>query len=157
KGAAVQYYSLAGPGAPKGLISGWQGTEVSTADGAFHIPVLPGKGHLLIIGPDGRYLHEEIGANLLYGGPPGGDRYHPGAVVKPDLPKEARVKDVAVTLRRGVSVQGRLVGPGGEPVGKALMICRLHVTALSPFWRFPIEVRDGKFELHGLDPEKSCP
>ena len=28
------------------------------------------------------------------------------------------------------------------------MICRLHVTALNPFWRFPVEVRDGRFELH---------
>jgi RNA polymerase sigma factor (sigma-70 family) len=156
-GAAVQYYPLAGSGAPKGLISGWQGIEVSKADGAFHIPVLPGKGHLLIIGPDGRYLHEEIGANVLYNDRPGGMRYYPDAVVKLDLPKEARAKDVAVTLRRGVSVKGRLVGPGGEPVGKALMICRLHVSALSPYWRFPVEVRDGQFELHGLDPEKSCP
>jgi protocatechuate 3,4-dioxygenase beta subunit len=157
KGAAVQYYPLAGSGAPKGLISGWQGTEVSKADGAFHIPVLPAKGHLLIIGPDGRYLHEEIGANVLYNGRPGGMRYYPDAVVKLDLPKEARAKDVAVTLRRGVSVKGRLIGPGGEPVGKALMICRLHVTALSPHWRFPVEVRDGQFALNGLDPEKSCP
>jgi RNA polymerase sigma factor (sigma-70 family) len=159
KRAAVQYYPLseADSRPPKGLISGWQGTEVSKADGAFHIPVLPGKGYLLIIGPDGRYIHEEIGNMVLFNGRPGGTRYYPDALVKLDLPKETRGKDVAVTLRRGVSVKGRLVGPGGEPVGKALMICRLHVTALSPFWRFPVEVRDGQFELHGLDPEKSCP
>jgi RNA polymerase sigma factor (sigma-70 family) len=157
KGAAVQYFPLPEAGAPKGLISGWQGIEVSKEDGAFHIPVFPGKGHLLIIGPEGRYVHEEIGASQLYSGRPGGIRYYPDAVVKLDLPKAAQVKDVAVTLKRGASVKGRLVGPGGEPVGKALMICRLHVSALSPNWRFPVEVRDGQFELHGLDPEKPCP
>jgi RNA polymerase sigma factor (sigma-70 family) len=158
-GAAVQYYPLQtdNPNFRRDIISGWQGTEVSKADGSFHIPVLPGKGHLLIVGPDGRYLHEEIGANVLYNGRPGGMRYYPDAVVQLDPPKDERVKDVAVTLRRGVSVKGCLVGPNGEPVGKALLICRLHVDALSPFWRFAVEVRGGKFELHGLDPEKSCP
>ncbi|HYT93399.1 MAG TPA: hypothetical protein VEL76_32075, partial [Gemmataceae bacterium] len=54
--------------------------------------------------------------------------------------------------------KGRLVSPDGKSVpGKALMICRLHVTALSLYWRFPVEVRDGRFELHGLDPDKSYP
>jgi RNA polymerase sigma factor (sigma-70 family) len=159
KGAAVQYYPLQAdnPNFRRDLISGWQGTEVSKADGAFHIPVLPGKGHLLVVGPNGRYLHEEIGANVLFNGRPGGMRYYPDAIVKIDPPKGERVLDVAVALRRGVSVKGRLVGPKGEPVGKALLICRLHVDALSPYWRFPVEVRDGKFELHGLDPEKPCP
>jgi RNA polymerase sigma factor (sigma-70 family) len=157
--AAVHYYPqvVGNPNFRRGIITGWQGTEVSKADGTFQIAVFPGPGHLLVIGQDGRYVHEEIGNNVLYSGRPGGTRYYPDAIVKLALPKETQVKDVSVTLKRGASVKGRLVGPGGEPVGKALMICRLHVSALSPFWRFPVEVRDGRFELHGLDPEKACP
>jgi RNA polymerase sigma factor (sigma-70 family) len=157
--AAVHYYPQRAENRDfrRDIISGWQGAEVSKADGTFQIAVLPGPGHLLVIGQGGQYVHEEIGDRVLYDGRPGGTRYYPDAVVKLALPKETQVKDVAVTLKRGASVKGRLTGPGGEPVGKALMICRLHVTALNPYWRFPVEVRDGQFELHGLDPEKSCP
>jgi hypothetical protein len=157
--AAVHYYPQRAKNRDfrRDIISGWQGAEVSKADGTFQIAVLPGPGHLLVIGQGGQYVHEEIGDRVLHDGRPGGTRYYPDAIVKLALPRETQVKEVAVTLKRGASVKGRLVGPGGEPVGKALMICRLHVSALSPYWRFPVEVRDGQFELHGLDPEKSCP
>src|SRR5262249_30084140 len=141
--AAVHYYpqEVGNPNFRRGIITGWQGFEVSKADGTFQIAVLPGPGHLLVIGQDGRDIHEEIGNSVLYNRRPGGTRYYPDAIVKLALPKEMQVKDVAVTLRRGASVKGRLIGPGGEPVGKSLMICRLTVSALSPYWRFPVEVR----------------
>jgi hypothetical protein len=159
-GAAVQYYPRRdGKGnVPKDVITGWQGIEQSGPDGTFHIAVLPGQSHLFISGPTNDYIHEVIGSNVLYSGKPGGSRYYPDALVKLDLPAQVGPQDVAVKLRRGVTVKGTLVGPDGQAVtGKSLMICRLHVTALSPYWRFPVEVRDGRFELHGLDPEKSYP
>jgi RNA polymerase sigma factor (sigma-70 family) len=157
--AAVQYHPQRAdnPNFRREIIQGWDTTEVSAADGTFRIAVLPGPGHLLVMGQDGHYVHEEIGDRILDSGRPGGTRYYPDAVVKLDLPKETRVKEVAVTLKRGVSVKGRLVGPAGERVGKALMICRLQASPLSLQWQFPVELRDGQFELHGLDPAKSYP
>jgi hypothetical protein len=157
--AAVQYYPQTADNANfrKEIIRGWDSTEVSAADGTFQIAVLPGPGHLLVLGQDGHYVHEEIGDRVLDSGRPGGARYYPDAVVKLKVPKETRVQDVAVTLKRGVSVKGQLVGPGGERVGKALMICRLQVSPFSLQWQFPVELRDGQFELHGLDPAKSYP
>ncbi len=157
--AAVQYYPQRAINSNfrEGIVYGWQGTEVSGEDGSYAMTVLPGPGHLLFIGPDGRYVHEEIGGNVLFNGRPGGLRFYADAVRKLDYPKEAREKHVDVTLRRGVTIRGRLLAPDGQPLlGKALMLCKLHVSALSPFWRAPEEIRDGQFELHGVDPEKGC-
>ena len=95
---------------------------------------------------------------MLYSGRPGGLRFYPDAIVKLPVPEKAQGEMLTVKLKRGVTVKGRLVGPDGQPVDRALILCRSqHITALNMHWRFPVEVRDGRFELHGLDPEKSCP
>jgi hypothetical protein len=158
-GAAVQYIPRRGdnPFFRRDVITDWQAGVETAADGTFQMPVLPGPGHLMVISPTGEHIHQEVGSSQFYNGKPGGMRYYPDGLVKLDLAEKEKVKGVAVTLRRGVTVRGRVLGPDGKPVHSALMICRLHVTTFSPFWRFPVEVRDGRFELPGLDPEKSYP
>jgi RNA polymerase sigma factor (sigma-70 family) len=157
-GAAVQFWPRDGgdPNRPKNVITGWQHPAVTKEDGTFRMAVLPGEGHLLIQGPTPDYIHEEIGSEVIRTGRPGGGRVYPDAIVKLDLPAKGEPKEVAVTLRRGVTVRGRLLGPDGKPVAKALMAHRLHVS-VALGWQFPEEVRDGVFEVHGLDPEKGAP
>jgi hypothetical protein len=157
-GAAVQFWPREGDGSdrPKNVLTGWSHHEVTKDDGTFRMAVLPGAGHLLIQGPTPDYVHQEIGYDLLTAGRPGGSRTYPDAFVKLDLPAKGEPKEVAVTLRRGATVRGRLLGPDGKPVARALMIHRLHVS-IALCWQFPEEVRDGVFEVHGLDPEKSVP
>src|SRR5262249_21440232 len=58
-------------------------------------------------------------------------------------------------LRRGVTFRGRLVGPKGEPVSSALVFTGLRVDPLTQMWRSAAEVRDGRFELPGCDPDKT--
>jgi hypothetical protein len=159
-GASVQYYprSAGNPFLRRDVVTGWEGIVVSGKDGTFQMPVLPGHGHLLLSGPTLDFVRQEIGYRMLDAGKPGGTRYRPDAVVELNLPAKARTKDVAVTLRRGVTVKGQLVGPDGKPVAaRALMFCATQVSALSPFWRFPVEVRGGHFELHGCDPAGTYP
>jgi RNA polymerase sigma factor (sigma-70 family) len=156
--AAVQFWPRASsdPNRPKNVITGWQNPVVTNEDGTFRIAVLPGEGHLLIQGPTPDYVHEEIDSEMIRTGRPGGSRVYPDASVKLDLPPSGEPKEVNVTLRRGVTVRGQLIGPDGKPVARALMAHRLHVS-VALAWQFPEVVRDGVFEVHGLDPEKGVP
>ena len=72
------------------------------------------------------------------------------------------VKDLQVALRPGVTVKGRVVGPDGQPVPDAWMISRIHLgrmVALFRMWSGDQHgaARNGKFELHGLDPDTEVP
>jgi RNA polymerase sigma factor (sigma-70 family) len=157
-GAAVQFRAREDGDSkrPKNVLSGWFVEEVTKDDGTFRMVVWPEPGHLLVRGPTGDYVHEEIGSNVIHTGQPGGRRLYPDAFVKVDVPAKGEPKEVAVTLRRGATVRGKLLDPDGKPVAKALMMHRLRV-GIDLGWSFPEEVRDGVFEVHGLDPEKSVP
>jgi RNA polymerase sigma factor (sigma-70 family) len=158
EGASVQFLprDANNPNRREDIVTGWQGVVLSGADGSFRMAVLPGPGHLLLRGPTLDYIHEEVGNNVLYNGKPGGQRYYPDGLIKLDIPPRTDTQEVAVTLRRGVPVKGRLLSPEGQPVARALMFCRLHV-AYDFSWRYGIEVHGARFELRGLDPEKSYP
>jgi RNA polymerase sigma factor (sigma-70 family) len=155
-GAGVQYWPRAAddPNRPRNLITGWPPAEVTKEDGTFRLAVLPGEAHLMIQGPTPEYVHAEIGSEVVSEGRPGGTRTYPDAYVRLGLPAKGEPKELAVTLRRGVTVRGKLLGPDGKPIAQALMMHRLHV-GVALVWRLPERVRDGVFEVHGLDPEGS--
>ena len=65
-----------------------------------------------------------------------------------------------VELRRGATVKGRAVGLDGQPVPDAWMLSRIILNSSS----FDIglgtdhgRVHDGRFALHGLDPDAEVP
>jgi RNA polymerase sigma factor (sigma-70 family) len=139
-------------------VTGWQNTVPTDDNGRFDLCVLPGPGHLLIHASTPDYVFAEIGEGQLSQAKPGGRRYYAHAVVPLDLKPSAGPQDVTVTLKRAVTVKGRVVSPDGKPVAEALVLSRLGVDALSSYWRgLPVIARDGRFELHGCDPEKSYP
>jgi RNA polymerase sigma factor (sigma-70 family) len=144
------------PNRREDVLTGWQNIVLSGADGTFSIAVLPGPGNLLIHGPTSDYVLQDFGENRLYDGGHGGRRNYVHGLVELDLAAKSRTHEVAVTLRKGVTVKGNLVGPDGKPVAEALMLSRLQVSPLHLQWRgFPVQVRDGRFKLQGLDPDKT--
>jgi hypothetical protein len=68
--------------------------------------------------------------------------------------------DVELKLRRGVTVRGSLIDPGGRPVREALLVSRWYLSRNSisvnhgPAWK---SLRGGRFELDGCDPGSSAP
>ena len=138
------------------VISGWRAIVASREDGSFQVAVSPGKGHLLVFGPTGDYVLGEIGENRIYSGQPGGMRHRAHAII----PYEARAGDppreVDAALRAGATIKGRVEGPDGQTVTDGSILTTLHIEPFSPYWRGEsVPIRDGRFELHGLDPKGS--
>jgi RNA polymerase sigma factor (sigma-70 family) len=136
------------------VLSGWQATVASQDDGAFQIAVSAGKGHLLIFGPTGDYVLGEIGANKLFYDRSGGMRYHGHAIIPYEVKAGAPPHEVAASLRPGVTIKGRVEGPDGQTITDGFILTTLRIEPFNPFWRgdFQVPIRDGRFELHGLDP-----
>jgi RNA polymerase sigma factor (sigma-70 family) len=159
-GATVQFVprTANNPHLRPDVPTGWEASVVSAADGTFAICVLPGPGHLVVHGPTPDYVLAAMGYRKLVDDLPGGRRQYAHAFVPLDLQPGAAPHEAAVTLRRGATVRGRVVGPDGKPVAEGLMVSRLHIDPLAGYWRGrPEAVRDGRFELHGLDPDGTYP
>jgi RNA polymerase sigma factor (sigma-70 family) len=139
------------------VLSGWQATVASRDDGSFQVAVPPGKGHLLVFGPSGDYVLGEIGFNKLFYDRPGGIRHHGHAIIPYEVKADAPPHEVAAVLKPGVTIRARVEGPDGQTITDGFVLTTLRIEPFSPSWRgdFNVPIRDGRFELHGLDPEGS--
>jgi protocatechuate 3,4-dioxygenase beta subunit len=132
-------------------------TAVSSADGKFTLAVPPGPGHLLVLGPTLDYVHVETSWGQLEYNTPGRERLYPNGLVALDLKPESKEHEVTVTLRRGMTVKGRVLGPDGKPVDEFKVLSRSYLPSGYSWWRcrlHMVEGRNGRFELPGCDPEK---
>jgi RNA polymerase sigma factor (sigma-70 family) len=138
-----------------------EASVASGGDGTIQVVVPPGQGHLLVFGPTPDYLLEVIGLRMLLYGRPGGDRYYAHKIIPYEAKAGDRPHEVTAALRPAKTLKGRVLDPQGQPVAHALMITRLHIEPFNAFWRgdlgFALHARDGRFELHGVDPEGSAP
>ena len=128
----------------------------TNADGMFEVAVAPGQGYLLVHGSTDDYIFREIDQMMLLRGRPGGDRNYTHGLIAYDIKSGDETLEVAIELRRGNTVSGTVVDPDGQPVADAAIISRLFIAPLSTTWRseYQGKVRDGRFELHGLDPDR---
>lgn len=124
------------------------------AEGRYRLIVPPGKHFLLVLGPSGDYVSQVIGSQQVAEGRPGGTRLFPDAYREVDVP--AGGANVSFELRRGATIRGRLVGPGGEAIDQAVMV--------NPIYHYPYQenlaaqlptIAGGEFEIHGCDPEQT--
>ncbi len=154
--AAIQYHpeSANNPNERDGILTGWQGIELSDEQGKFEIVVLPGPGRLLVHGPGDEYVLKETSSLEMHRGKPGGQRNYAHAIVRIDPAAGAGPVELDVELEPGATVSGRLVDDQARPIEEALFISRLTILPRSPFWRGyggPAEsAPGGKFELSGL-------
>jgi RNA polymerase sigma factor (sigma-70 family) len=132
----------------------WGFRVLSGPDGTFRIAVPEGAGHLAVTAPTPDYIPQVVG--FAEGGfdRPAGERIYYHGVAAFDAKRRDEPKEVNVTLRRGVTLKGRLVRPDGKPVASAVMFSGGH----RPAWEKnmqPVTVRNGTFQLPGCDPDKT--
>ena len=91
-------------------------------------------------------------------GQPAGERWYAHCIVPFEVKQGDSSRALDAELRPGKSIRGRLVDGLGQPVLDAMIITRLHIEPINPFWRGEWSdehrARDGQFELHGLDPKR---
>src|SRR5262249_5731167 len=102
-------------------------------DGHYRIVVPAGPGHLLFPRPGQGVIERPITrgeayarqpvANRRFDGQPGGERVSFHAIHRLDLAPQAGPHELPVTVRRGVTLSGRLVGPDGKAVPRAVLFC----------------------------------
>jgi beta-lactamase regulating signal transducer with metallopeptidase domain/protocatechuate 3,4-dioxygenase beta subunit len=158
-GAGIQYEGRSrNPYMKEGIKSGWQVGVISDASGAFKIVVPPGNTMLFISGPNNDYIQQEMGGMEIYQGKPGGQRNYAAAFMPLDLKPESEPLELSVHIRRGVTVRGQIVGPEDQSVGEVQMLSRIFMFANEHTFRgSEVRTKQGQFEIHGLDPEKSVP
>jgi RNA polymerase sigma factor (sigma-70 family) len=155
-GASVQFYARS---RSDDLLGETHAIVESKSDGSFQIAVPPGKGHLVVFGPTPDYILEEIGSRELWSGRPGGSRIYAHDIIPYEVEPGDPPPELVAALRPGKTVRGRIVDPDGKPVESAVILTRLRVEDQHPSWRGAPKLfaRDGRFELHGLDPEQPVP
>ncbi len=168
KGAMVGYVSRSSRDGESG---DWNPRPETKADGSFQFAVLPRPGTLIVLGPSDDYVLQEMGRDAILDGQPGGRRWYAHAFIARNPGTATDAQDVNLRLRRGLinirlqrgqTVKGRVIGPDGQPIQDALMLCRTLLLPQPVPWRYwwgehHGNVRDGRFELHGLSPEAEVP
>ncbi len=130
-------------------------SAVSGADGSFRIAALPGQGHLLVKGPNPDFIPVGTSAGELDYDPPGGARLYPVGLLALDLGASVKAADVAIPLRRGVAIDGRVVGPGGQTVPGGAIYSEAVDSDGFEFDFSSLPIQHGRFILTGLDPKKT--
>ncbi len=120
-------------------------------DGTFQIACHHGPGYVTIEGPNPDYvLGENGGYDQLLFGKRGGQPWRSHGFAAVDLKVDAKPPELAVALRKGVTLKASISGPAGQPVGDLQVFCPLEAFAV-----FPVKLRGNRLELHGCDAEKS--
>jgi RNA polymerase sigma factor (sigma-70 family) len=144
--------------------SAMSGQAESGRDGSFQLAVLPSPGYLIALAPSDDYVLREIGDGLVFQGRPGGRRFYVHAFLACDPKPAGQSLDVNLVFRRGLTVNGRVIGPAGQPIQNALMISRVLLAPYPGVWlrwhsRFQshASAASGQLEIHGLDPDAKAP
>ena len=158
-GARISFGTRRDPANPNAPSSGH---EESAPDGSFQVAVLPTPGYLIVLAPTDDYVLQSIGGQVVREGRPGGRRFYAHALIPHDPRSDREAPEVTVPLRHGVTVKGLVIGPDDRPIASAAMIGRMFLQPVPGAWRFWQakylgQVRDGRFEVHGLDPDVEVP
>jgi hypothetical protein len=153
-GAVVRF----APSERRGLPGVWDAPYLSTSDGSFQLAALPGPGYVVVQASSDDYVLREVGiTGGAFFSKPGSRRFYAHGYAYLDKRAGGATPDVKIVLQPGATVKFQVLWPHNRPVDDAVVISRPIVESqASGGWRAPGQrslgrVRDGRFELHGLD------
>src|SRR6185312_11033073 len=102
------------------------------------------------------------GSRLVLQGEPGGGRSYAHASAALDLKPGMGSQELNLVLRRGATVEGRVVGPDGQPVRDAWIFSRLILDpsrGAARYWTelYHGKVSNGAFAIRGLALDAEVP
>ena len=124
---------------------------LTDGEGNFALTILPGAGLLAVEAPTPDFIRVPlISDSSSISRPHGFVRLNLSAGKDKDNPP------VQITLRKGVRLEARLVGPDGRPVEEMVMGWCPEISASQlDNWPYPVPFYEGLFRLEGADPEQT--
>ncbi len=138
------------------------GRVETAADGTFQLAAQRRPGCLFVMGPSDHYAFQAVGSRTLENRQPRVGRLYAHANHWLDLKPGIESQEVHVVLRRGATVTGQVVGPDDRPVREAWTFSRVILdprqrTSVGWTGRYHGLVRNGRFEIRGLDSDAEVP
>ena len=148
-GARVDFTTRRGPGDAGSSMS-----VRTNSDGSFRLGADPEPGHVFMRGTDDGYVFQATSW-------PGVGRFYSHAYAALDLKPGTGSQEVNLTVRRGATVHGRVVGPDGQSVRDAWIFSSviLNPTRAYAGWTgsYHGKLSNGRFEIRGLAPDAEVP
>jgi hypothetical protein len=118
-------------------------------DGRFTITALPGQGSLAAEVPDESYIRTPVKGTTY------GRTVYPHGHVSIDVPKDGTPAPVEIAVRKGVTLQAKVIGPDGQIVKGVTAMYPGIDARLIDIWNQGHDFADGIFRIPGADPEKT--
>lgn len=149
--ATIQYMP---DGDAAGALTGSSSAVATDRDGSYRIVVPAGKGRLFINGPTLDYVADGVESN--HAGDPQGTQYHASRILNYDVGYGDDPVEINAELRRGRIARGQVVGPEGTAVDENTFVALLQYQSydLINEGLQTHTLRDGRFELFGIEPNK---
>ena len=124
---------------------------LADADGRFAVAALPGPGVVAVESLAADYIRIPLaGTKVDFE-----EQAFPHGFAKVDVPVGGDVPELAISLRKGVTLEARIVDPEGKPVDLAVIGCP-ELTAVGLHGGdMPGAAFGGKFRLEGADPDRT--
>ncbi len=123
-------------------------TVLTDKDGRFAITTLAGQGILAVEAPDENYIRSPL-KKYVY------RTVYPHGQLAIDVPKDGTPPPVEIVLRKGVTLEAKMIGPDGQTVKDVTAMYPGIDAKLIDIWNQGRDFSDGVFRIEGADPEKT--
>ncbi len=124
-------------------------TVLTARDGTFRITGLPGEGMLVAEVPDPDAVRSPVKGSMY------DMTAYPHGSVTVNIPRDGEPKPVEIAVRKGVTLEARVVDPGGQVVREVTAFFPGISACLIDVWNQGQEFADGIVRIRGADPERT--